>query len=575
MLQSLFYFILISIFCVVWGLPLYLYNGYKRKIIHLTFEEIIFSFLIGLVLISVFSSWVSLFRPVRFSTLIAFTLPLIFLEIFWLKGKKWTIDLSFFTHLKIAETFFLILSVLLFTFLSVGKPTMEDTDLYHVQNINWIYEFGTVPGLANLYLRYGFYSNWFHVISMFQLPFQNQNFLYLNYTFTVWIFLFIFYQYSKYSTTKDNIGKHLKLFYFATLLFLLFEWDLFRVASSSTSYDFVITSITLVSLHLLLKKILFNNLSLQERNILILLLVAAPFFKITGFLIAPLILPLLFFSREKKQMLLTAAFFSIACLIPYTYKNYIQTGYIFFPYQFADFFYPAWRVPKEMVSKFNEYIYLGNHYINQDIPKAAWANDSAFSYYNNWFLHLVTADKILMILSLVSLPVSLLSLKKIYAENLKKILVLYFVCIVSLSVWIISSPDLRFAFAFLIFIFLFPLTAIVIHYIKQWFYTICISLFLIVAGLYIYKKESQFFKLKNLLHVKTIDIPAFTPININSQLYNIPKIINNNWNSRCLNCPLPCIYHTNPYLQPLGKEIKDGFKMYPYPDSVFIENYRY
>jgi len=228
-----------------------------------------------------------------------------------------------------------------------------------------------------------------------------------------------------------------------------------------------------------------------------------------------------------------------------------------------------------MVSKFNEYIYLGNHYINQDIPKAAWSNDSAFSYYNNWFLHLVTADKILMILSLVSLPVSLLSLKKIYVENLKKILVLYFVCIVSLSVWIISSPDLRFAFGFLIFIFLFPLTAIVIHYIKQWFYTICISLFLIVAGLYIYKKESQFFKLKNLLHVKTIDIPAFTPININSQLYNIPKIINNNWNSRCLNCPLPCIYHTNPYLQPLGKEIKDGFKMYPYPDSVFIENYRY
>src|SRR6186713_90742 len=122
MLQSLFYFILISIFCIVWGLPVYLYHSYKRNIIDLTFEEIIFSFLIGLVLISVFSSWVSLFRPVRFSILITFTLPILILELFWLKGKQWKIDLSFFSRLKIAETLFLILSLLLFTFLSVGKP---------------------------------------------------------------------------------------------------------------------------------------------------------------------------------------------------------------------------------------------------------------------------------------------------------------------------------------------------------------------------------------------------------------------------------------------------------------------
>src|SRR5215203_399459 len=185
MLQSIFYFILISTFCIVWGLPIYLYHEYKNKKIHVTFEEIIFSFLIGLVLISVFSSWVSLFGAVRFIILLLFTLPLFFFELFWLTQRFWTLNLSFLKQLKIAEIFFIVASFLLFTFLSVGKPTLEDTDLYHVQSIKWIHDFGTVPGLANLYLRYGFYSNWFHLISIFQLPFQNNNFVYVNYTFVI------------------------------------------------------------------------------------------------------------------------------------------------------------------------------------------------------------------------------------------------------------------------------------------------------------------------------------------------------------------------------------------------------
>lgn len=575
MLQSLFYLLLISAFCIIWGLPIYLYNGKKKQTIRLSFEEIIWSFLIGLVLISIFSAWVSLFAPVRFFTLILFTLPLLFFEISWLRKKNCSLNLLFLRQLTILEISFFLSGCLLFTILSIGKPTLEDTDLYHVQTINWIYEYGTVPGLGNLYLRYGFYSNWFHLISIFHLPFENNNFLYLNYTFTVWIFLFVFFQYKKYSGAKDNISKHLKLFYFVSLLFLFFEWDLFRVASSSTSYDVIVTAIALLSLYLLVKKIAFNNISFVEKKVLILLLVAAPSFKLTGFLLAPLLLVLLFYSKEKKQELLTMVACSMVCLIPYALKNYLQTGYIFFPYRFADFFYPAWKVPKDMVSKFNEYIYLGNHYINQAIPKNAWIKNATFSYFNNWFLHLVQADQILIVLGVFSLPASFFKLKKIYAEKLTKILVLYSSCLVSLGIWIVLSPDLRFVFGLLISMVFFPLTLLFINYMKQWMYTACVGIFILVAGWYSYKKVETSFQLENLLHVRAIDVPPFTPMSIGNQVYNVPKIIDNNWNSRCLNCPLPCIYHPNPYLQLLDKKMKNGFKMAPYPDSVFIQNYRY
>ena len=47
------------------------------------------------------------------------------------------------------------------------------------------------------------------------------------------------------------------------------EWDLFRAASSSTSYDFVITATVLICIHLLIEKIVLNNASKGESNILV------------------------------------------------------------------------------------------------------------------------------------------------------------------------------------------------------------------------------------------------------------------------------------------------------------------
>lgn len=574
MLQSLFYFILISTFCIIWGLPLYLYNGYKKKRVYFTIEEVIFSFLIGLLLLSILSSWVSLFLPVRFPILII-TVLLLLLELFWLKKIEWKFDSLFFKQLRKIELLFLLACLFLFCFLSAGAPVLEDTDLYHLQSIKWIHQFGTVPGVANLYLRYGFYSNWFHLISLFYLPFENQNFLYLNCTFTIWIFLFLFYQYKKYGNNKHALHKHLECFYFMILLFMLIEWDLFRVASSSTSYDFIITGITLISIHLLLKKIIFGNLSTEEKNILILLIASAPFFKLTGFLITPFILILLFYSNNKIRVLIKTILIGILCFIPYAYKNYLQTGYLFFPYQFVDFFHPVWKVPKEMVSRFNHYIYLGNHYINQGVPKSAWTRNGAFSYYNDWFLHLVKPDQILIVASVISLPISFLVLKKTYRQHFRKLLIIYATCIPSLFIWLVTSPDLRFVFGLLIFVVFFPLTILFINYLKQWLFTGFMATFILGIGYYIFKKAENTFDIKNVLYVKSIALPPYNSTTINGQVYYIPGIIGNNWNSRCLNCPLPCIYHINPYLQLSGKEIKNGFKMNPYPDSAFIQNYRY
>jgi hypothetical protein len=575
MLQVILYFLIVSIICIIWGLPVFIYPAYKRKAGVIGTETIMFSFFAGLVIIAILSSWISLLLPVKIWALLLPTIALLCIEIFLQKKIRWATDFKFFKKNKPIENIFVFSCLLLFSFLATGKPTMEDSDLYHIQSIKWIHEYGTIPGLANLYLRYGLYSDWFNVISIFQVPWEHQNFLYLNHAFTVWLFLFLFHQYKSFARSTTKVSAHLSLFYLCIILFMLVEWDLFRVATSSTSYDFVVTGLTLICIQLLLKKILLNKQSSEQKNILILLMISAPFFKLTGFFLIPFILFLFFYSKDKRSIAIKTLVVGAAGLGPFLIKNYMQTGYLFFPYQFADVFQSSWKVPREMVSSFNRYIYLSNHYINRAIPKNAWGSSGSFSYYNDWFLHLVTLDKIIIISSLVSFPISLIALKNIYRDQLKKIIGFYFLAVIALLFWLLESPDLRFSFGLLLFVVFFPLTALFAVYIKPWAHSIALIVFIGGIGYYIYQKGKHYPNLENLFYVQSIDVPPYRQEFINNYQFNIPDKINNNWNSRCLDCPMPCVYQINPFLNLLGTRMKYGFKMSPYPDSIFIKNYRY
>ena len=53
--------------------------------------------------------------------------------------------------------------------LNAGPTVMDDTDSYHIQMVKWIQEFGSVPGIANLHLRFGLihpgYLDWIVILS--------------------------------------------------------------------------------------------------------------------------------------------------------------------------------------------------------------------------------------------------------------------------------------------------------------------------------------------------------------------------------------------------------------------------
>jgi hypothetical protein len=292
-------------------------------------------------------------------------------------------------------------------------------------------------------------------------------------------------------------------------------------------------------------------------------------------LVSSLVVAYLFFTRFKlKQLIFFTTVFTLG-LLPLNCKNYLQTGYLFFPYQLFHFMQPSWQVPEPMVHRISQYITLSNHYLNQGVPAYAYMDNSGFSYVADWYWHLTRPDQFIVALSLISLPFSWIIYKKIYPHYYKKILFIHAISYLMLVVWLIASPDPRFAFGFLLFTAFFPVSLLLAGFLpKRFFYFSWIAGCLFI-GIYITTTWQAKFQPAYLLQPPLTDQPPHKTIWINGLSYHIPEKINSNWNRRCINTPLPCIYEYNPYLQPRGKSYKEGFYMYPAPDSNFVLHYNY
>lgn len=118
---------------------------------------------------------------------------------------------------------FLAVGFCLFMLLSSLQSVNGDTQIYHLQVIRWQYEYGTVPGIANLYPRLGLNSNWLGLISLFNIHLSgHENFNYLNAALVIWFFIWLFstwhFHYTQMSLKKQP-GAKLVLFSIYPLLF--------------------------------------------------------------------------------------------------------------------------------------------------------------------------------------------------------------------------------------------------------------------------------------------------------------------------------------------------------------------
>lgn len=582
MLQLISHILIITAICFIWGIPgfLYLHNNKNENGIwsRTTISRLTFLFFSGILSLSMVSAWIALWFPLNFTTLLLLTAGLSLLLFFIKKKEIKNVFNSFgkFSSISLLETLLIILIPITFVILGTIKIVNNDTGIYHIQIILWTNEYGSVPGIANLFPRYGLGSNWFNLISSFRIPlFKHENFTYLNTTLAIWFFLWLFanwrWHLRNFHTNLSN--KIFSLFYLLILIFCLFDWELFRDAANSTNYDFIVTALTVMIISWLIESILSNEFNKPSSLLFTILCISLIPFKLSGiFILSPLLFFLIYNNNLRNWIQLICV--ALILITPLLIKNYIITGFPLYPLTWS-ISSPDWQVPAGMADYLKNYIYVLNRFYNSNnLDLTSIPELLNKSWISSWFSGILFQHKIIFIVSFSSL--TLFFFKNKLQIDHKKLKVLFaFLFFMSIG-WFFSAPSPRFGYGVLMILAFFPLCFFAGNLFTPLMQRSITILIIAASVFYIYKKINPIIEIKNyLFYPVALEKPGHKTLTINGTDFNLPEKIKDEWMKKCADIEFPCILQENKYLEARGIFLKDGFRMKQQPDSNFIRNYIY
>ena len=569
---------------MLWGIPALLLSGQQLSGPGFWFRSrmgfLPFLFFAGAITLSAVATWWHLFQPLRFSHLLGLTILLIIpLVLFYNK------DLLAFLSGQTAQTpataggvgGFIFCAVALFLLLALSclQTVNPDTAIYHLQIIQWSYKYPVVPGLANIFLRLGLGSAWFSLTSFFYLPgLTNENFTYLNVTMSIWFFLWLFSQwnYHFHRLTRDPRSRLLCFFYFLILTYCILDWEILRNAANSANYDTIVTVCTLAGLCFLVEQLVVPDQNPAFSSLFVLLIISTISFKLSGIFSLLLVVYYLINHRPTKRQLNGLLLAALFILLPIGIKNYLITGYPFYPFTLS-VTSPDWKVPKDLVIHLNQYITYTNRLqdFNVDITHSLYNN---INWITEWFPLQFWSQQILLLLALISTALFFIRTgTNINHRSLRQLLAALFGMLLA---WLFTAPSPRFALAPLLVVAILPLCFVLYKRVNPSWYTPAFLIVALICCVYLAGKANVLVRSPQfLLHPANAESAPYRTVKLKDIDLHLVEIIHHNIDNRCYNTTLPCICQENPYLQPREDSIRDGFRMTPYPDSAFIQNYKY
>jgi len=414
-------------------------------------------FLAGLVFSTVYFSLVSFWWPANYICL----LPLVAAQLlFFVFNKGAFRQLAELLRQRAAFIFSgqgfwpsVCLLLLLFFYL-VKPPGNPDSVGYHYLSILWYEKFRVVPGLANLHGRYAFNPAAFILQAPYSFTDVTGRSAYpLNSVLTG---LFLYWLLARVLLhLRSGIG----LAYFILLLILGRETLGNMSAPSSDLLVLVCVVYPVLRFFELLRA---GDTTLRRLLLPILVIVYAPIAKLSAF---PLVLVLVFMLYRLHsgggKIQLAGKLFLTALLIylPWLGRNIILSGWLVYPFPFADWFAVDWKAPKEVL--------LLDYYFAKYAPivgpdlNTAFHNKSmlAFStWFPLWFSRLLSIAPVIFFIVLLALCSPLTWLLTCFKRRpAVATAVLYWLVYAMLWAWVLSSPDARFGMGFLSLAIALPL----------------------------------------------------------------------------------------------------------------------
>lgn len=238
-----------------------------------------------------------------------------------------------------------ILSILLTVLIliqSATKPYLIDNETYYVQTIKWLNEYGLVKGLANLHIFLGQQSGWHILQAGFNFGFISDSLNGINGFLLVVCTFFSLHHLNRFFTSKITMDLFLGLIPILNLLFFQFI--------NIPSPDFPIFVLSPIIFYLFYKN------CVDYQGDFRLLLILSVFLILAKISVAPLlILPLVLLIKHRLWKNELSFFLSIGLisLIAFCLKNYIISGYLFYPTELlGNLVSVDWQLPLEVQQAF-------------------------------------------------------------------------------------------------------------------------------------------------------------------------------------------------------------------------------
>ena len=514
----------------------------------------------GLIVCACFSQLAVLIMPLNELVIAAYLILLIIISFFFRYGLYQ--QLSVLTRMfsgtlhryTIAGS---LLFVLMIVILNAGPAIMDDTDSYHLPMVKWVDQYGTVPGIANLHVRFGLNSSWFVLAGFFLSDTGTTACLALNGLLSVWLGVFLIDRITGFlQATSARASMATGIAALFIFLLALFAWPLFRGNAASLNYDFITTAVVLV----LLFQVLSGKNMQYELFIWPCFLFTVRIINYPLLLLSMLMLLMLWRSRQSKQIFFLLLAGAIL-VIPFLVRTTVLSGYPFFPLQFPFRGMGDWKADPAVMSQYVEYTRAFNRVNEQHQPIETTLQLSFPGWISAWYRYLFNFDKVIVTLATASVVYLLFRQRDLKNRISVSARWIFAACCAQLISWFIVSPDPRFAYGPLLCMIAFAvmiLPAAISNVVRK---LMSVAFLLVLAGILIYtvRKPLQRTEYRNWVRPHPVPIPEYRMHTINEIDFYIPLRIDGNWNPRCYNTTLPCLYTIQPGLKPRGKHIQQGF----------------
>ena len=451
MLLILMSWIYITLICLIWGNQvLKLITGIFSTS-DIDFPVICF---IGLSVLGIISFYLSLVVPIFAGIKLVLQIVALFSLMYRKNRSRILFQLKkAFSQLSIPYIIFLIASLLMVLFISSAPIIHPDTLHYHAFSTSVFDKQGTIIGIANIQQVYGFQSMWFAATAFFDFSYLPGNpWFPLNSCVMGWLMVFLVSKAGKKANIDYEIDQsHTGIWYLILMLFCILSWTQVRLTAASLSPDFIVTISILLALYFYNKKA--GNGMAGESEIL------ASFFSFIAISIKLSAIPILIIPiiiipglGKKKNYLIAGriVLLGVILLMPLIIRNYISTGYPFYPSSAFAIFFPDWKMNEVQILNLQHYI---TTYARNPVPETNIVQEYSRSFSEwipLWWKHLYMADKALITFIAGGLLANILFFGKWKRVYSRKMFLSFALVLTGTFFWFLWAPDPRFGTGFLL-----------------------------------------------------------------------------------------------------------------------------